>query len=125
MRDAPKGLDMRHGLEHASYEQGITLIRLNLIRRLFSEELQKKNLEILGKADANRKSLLIQVLDLASVQLNDTVHVQQRGEDITKCSAYSGKRSKGLRALYLHRLLVLLQTIPERELTVGLSFCIV
>ena len=103
MRDAPKGLDMRHSLEHSSYEQGITLVRLNLIRRLVPDELQKKNLEILGKANANRKSLLIQVRDLAPVQLNDTAHVQQRGEDISKCSADSGKRFKGLRALYLQR----------------------
>ena len=103
MRDAPKGLDMRHSFEHSSYEQGITLVRLNLIRRLVPDELQKKNLEILGKANANRKSLLIQVRDLAPVQLNDTAHVQQRCEDISKCSADSGKRLKGLRALYLQR----------------------
>lgn len=81
---------MGHGLEHSSYEQGITLVRLNHIWRLVSGELQKKNLEILGKADANRKSLLIQVRNPAPVQLNDTAQVQQRGEDISKCSAYSG-----------------------------------
>jgi hypothetical protein len=103
MRNAPKRLDMRHGFEHSSYEQGITLVRLNLIRRLVLAEHQKKNLEMLGKADANRKSLLIQVRDLTPVQLNDTVHVQKRGEDISKCSAYSGKRFKGLRTLYLQR----------------------
>jgi hypothetical protein len=66
-----------------------------------SGELQKKNLKILGKADTSRKSLLIQVRDPAPVQFNDTALVQQRVEDISKCSAYSGKRFKGLRALYL------------------------